>query len=73
MSEVHVFADVAGISAVEHQNLTALRIRQVLECRLHRIHRAHGGLAAEGFAELEQKIIARGDGGNIYRGSCGRT
>ncbi len=71
--EGYLVAHVGDVSTVEYENLTAFGVVQVLECSIHRVDGAYGSLAPQGLAELEQEVVARGDGGDIHRGPVGRT
>jgi len=71
MRQLDVSTYIEEVTRIDDQQLTAFDARQVLESALYRVDRPYGGLACEGFAELEQEIVASSEGGYIDRRSVG--
>ena len=66
-------ANLVRMQRIDDQHLAAPRGRgEALEGGSDRIHGADGGLAAERLTELEQKIVAGGNGGDVDRGVAAR-
>ena len=60
-------AHVGHGTRIDDQQLRALAAAEGLERGLNGVHGAHGGLAVQGLAELQQEVIARGDRGDVDR------
>jgi hypothetical protein len=71
MRQLYVRAYVGEVTGVDYQHLTASDAGEVLESARYGIDRPDGGLTSEGFTELEQEIVASGQGGDIDRRSVG--